>query len=83
MVITMCKLLTIRCSVEQFFKKYVGDYDETLEISHWEGLSGIKSVLEWPRDATLTLDSKNGVTVESNLKVFIKLLNRLRGIHRG
>ena len=83
MVFTMRRLLAIRWSVEEYFKKHAGDYDQPLEISHWEALSRIKSVLEWPMGATLKLESEKVVTAGSTLKVFTKLLDRLRGIGRG
>ena len=79
----MCRLLAIRWSVEEFFKKHAGDYDQPLEISHWEALSRIKSLLEWPMGATLKLESDKLVTAGSTLKVFTKLLDRLRGIGGG
>ena len=67
----------------RIFKKHAGDYEQPLEISHWEALSRIKSVLEWPMGATLKLESDKVVTAGSTLKVFTKLLDRLRGIGRG
>ena len=83
MVFTMHRLLAIRWSVEECFKKHVGYYDQPLEISHWDALNRIKSVLEWPMGAPLKLESEKVVTVGSTLKVFTKLLDRLRGIGRG
>ena len=83
MVFTMRRLLAIRWSVEEYFKKHAGDYDPPLEISHWEALSRIKSVLEWPMGATLKLESEKVVTAGNTLTVFTKLLGRLRGISRG
>ena len=83
MVFTMRRLLAIRWSVEEYFKKHAGDYDQPLEISHWEALSRIKSVLEWPMGATLKLEPEKVVTAGITLKVFTKLLDRLRGIGRG
>ena len=79
----MCRLLAMRLSVEEFFKKHAGDYDQPLEISHWEALSCIKSLLEWPMGATLKLESDKLVTAGSTLKVFTKLLDQLRGIGGG
>ena len=79
----MCRLLAIRWSVEEFFKKHAGDYDQPLEISHWEALSRIKSLLEWPMGATLKLESDKLVTACSTLKVFTKLLDRVRAIGGG
>ena len=70
-------------AVEECFKKHTGDYDQPLEISHWEALSQIKSVLEWPMGATLKLESEKVATAGSTLKVFMKLLDQLRGIGRG
>ena len=79
----MPRLLAIRWSVVEYFKKHVGDYDQPLEISHWEALSRIKLVLERPMGATLKLESEKVVTAGSTLKVFTKLLDQLRGIGRG
>ena len=39
MAFTMCKLFAIQWSVEKYIKKHAGDYDQPLEISHWEALS--------------------------------------------
>ena len=77
MVFTLRRLLAIRWAVEESFKKHVGDCDQSLEISHWEALSRIKSVLEWPMGATLKLESEKVVTAGSTLKVFTKLLDWL------
>ena len=74
MVFTMCRLLAIRWSGEEYLKKHAGDYDQPLEISHWEALSRMKSVLEWLMGATLKLESEKVATVGSTLKVFTKLL---------
>ena len=79
----MRRLLAIRWSVEEYFKKHAGDYDQPLKISHWEAISRIKSILEWPMDATFKLEPDKVVTTRSTLKVFTKLLDRLRGIGRG
>ena len=83
MVCTIHRLLAIQWSVEEYFKKHAGDYDQPLEISHWEALRRIKLVLEWPMGATLKLESEKVVTAGSTLKVFTKLLDQLRGIGRG
>ena len=83
MVFTMSRSLENRWSVEEYFKKHAGGYDQPLEISHWEALSRIKSVLEWPMGATLKTESEKVVTAGSTLKIFTKLLDRLRGIGRG
>ena len=77
MVFTMRRLLAIRGSVEAYFKKHAGDYDQPLEIPHWEALSRIKSILEWPMGATWKLESEKVVMVGSTLKVFTKLLDQL------
>ena len=83
MVPARLKLLAIRWLVEEYFKKHAGDYEQPLEISHWEALIWIKSVLEWPMGATLKLESEKVVTAGNTLKVFTKLLDRLRGSGRG
>ena len=64
----MHRLLAIRWSVEEYFKKHAGDYDQPLEMSHWEALRRIKSVLEWPMGATMKLESKKVVTIGSPSK---------------
>ena len=79
MVYTMRRLLAIRWSVEEYLQKHAGNYDQPLEISHWEALSRVKSVLEWPMGATLKLESERVVTPGSTLKVFAKLLDRCEG----
>ena len=79
----MPRLLAIRWSVEEYFKKHVGDYDQPVEISHGEALNQIKSVLGWPMDVTLKLESEKVVMAGSTLKVFPKLFDRLRGMGRG
>ncbi|MCV6576772.1 MAG: hypothetical protein OIF58_13655, partial [Cohaesibacter sp.] len=65
MVFTMRRLLAIRWSVEEYFKKHAGDYGQPLKISHWEDLSRIKSVLEWQMGATLKLEFEKVVTAGS------------------
>lgn len=79
----MCRLLAIRWSVEEYFKKHTADYRKPLEISHWEALGRIKALLEWPMGATLKLESDKVVTAGSTLKVLTKLLQRLKEIGRG
>lgn len=79
----MCRLLAIRWSAEEYFKKHTADYRKPLEISHWEALARIKALLEWPMGATLKLESDKVVTSGSTLKVLTKLLQRLREIGRG
>ena len=71
----MRRLLAIWWSVEEYFKKHASDYDQPLEISHWEALSQIKSILEWPMGATWKLESEKVITVGSTLKVFTELLD--------
>ena len=83
MVLTTRRLLVIRLSVEESLKKHAVNHDQLVEISHWEALSRIKSVLEWPMGATLKLESEKVVAAGSTLKFFTKLLDRLRGIGRG
>ena len=83
MVLTMRRLLPIRWSVEECFKKHAGDYDQPLEISHWEVFSRIKLVLEWPMGAILKVESEKVVTAGSTLKVFTKLLDQRRDMNQG
>ena len=69
--------------MEEYLKKHASDYNQPLEISHWEALSRIKSVFEWPMGAILKLESEKVLMAGSTLKVFTKLLGQLRGIGRG
>ena len=68
--------------MEEYFKKHAGDYNEPLEISHWEALSGIKSILEWPMGVTLKLECEKVVIAGNTLKFLTKLLDLLWGISR-
>ena len=79
----VCKLLAMRWSVEEYFKSYSTDYRKPLEISHWDALERLKSLLKWPMSANLSLESDNKVTAGKTLKHLTKLLDRLRGIGRG
>ena len=54
-----------------------------LEISHWDAMERLKSLLKWPMSASLSLESDNKVTAGKTLKHLAKLLDRLRGIGRG
>ena len=76
----MHRLLAIRWSVEEYFNKHVGGYDQPLEISLLEALIRIKSVLEWSMGATLKLESEKVVIVGNTLKVFTKLFDQLQRI---
>ena len=73
----MCRLMTIQLSVEEVFNKHVGEYDQPLEISHWETLSRIKSLFELLMDATLKLESENVATEGNILKAFTETVNLL------
>ena len=73
----------MRWSVEEYFKSHSTDYKKTLEISHWDALERLNSLLKWPMDASLSLESDNKVTVGKTLKHVRKLLDRLWGIGRG
>ena len=75
MVYIIHSLLAIRWLVEEYFKKHADGYDQPQEISHWEALSRIKSVLEWPMGATLKLESKKIVMAGNTFKVFMKFLD--------
>ena len=79
----VCKLLAMRWSMEEYFKSYSTDYRKPLEISHWDALERLKSLLKWPMSASLSLESNNKVTIEKTLKHLTKPLDRLRGIGRG
>ena len=73
----------MRWSVEEYFKSHSMDYRKPLEISHWDALERLKSLLKWPMSASLSLESDNKVTVGKTLKHLTKLLDRLRSIGRG
>ena len=77
----VCRLLAMRWSVEEYFKLHSTDYRKPWEISHWDALERLKSLLKWPMSASLSLESNNKVMVGKTLKHLIKLLDRLRG-HR-
>ena len=72
----------MRWSVEEYFKSHSTDYRKPLEISHWDALERLKSLLKWPMSASLSLESDNKVTAGKTLKHLTKLLDRLRGIGR-
>ena len=73
----------MRWSVEEYFKSHSTDYRKPLEISHWDALERLKSLLKWPMSASLSLESDNKVTAGKTLKHLTKLLDRLWGIGRG
>ena len=64
------------------FKSHSTDYRKLLEISHWDALERLKSLLKWPMSANLSLESDNKVTAGKTLKPLTKLLDWLRGIGR-
>ena len=59
------------------------DYGKRLEISEWDALEHLKSLLKLPMSAILSLESDKKVTIERILKHLTKLLDWLRGIGRG
>ena len=73
----------MRWSVEEYFKSHSKDYRKPLEISHWDALERLKSLLKWSMSASLSLESDNKVMAGKTLKHLTKLLDRLRGIGRG
>ena len=79
----VCRLLAMRWSVEEYFKLHSTDYRKPLEISHWDALERLKSLLKWPMSSSLSLESDNKDTAGKTLKHLTKLLDRLRGIGRG
>ena len=79
----VCRLLAMRWSVEEYFKSHSTDYRKPLEISHWDALECVKSLLKWPMSASLSLESDNKVAAGKIVKHLTKLLDRLRGIGRG
>ena len=78
-----CRILAMRWSVEEYFKSHSTDYRNTLEISHWDALERLKSLLKWPMSASLSLESDNKVMAGKTLKHLTKLLDRLQDIGRG
>ena len=79
----VCSLLAMQWSVEECFKLHSPDYKKPLEISHWDALERLKSLLKWRMSASLSLECDNKVTAGKTLKRLTKLLDRLRGIGRG
>ena len=77
------RLLAMRWSVEEYFKSHSTDYRKPLEISHWDALERLKSLLKWPMSSSLSLEADNKVTAGKTLKHLTKLMDRLRGIGRG
>ena len=73
----------MRWFVEEYFKLHSTDYKKPLEISHWDALERLKSLLKWPMSASLSLESDKKVTAGKTLKHLTKLLDRLCGIGRG
>ena len=73
----------MRWSMEEYFKLHSTYYRKPLEISHWDALERLKSLLKWPMSASLSLESDNKVMAGKTLKHLTKLLDRLRGIGRG
>ena len=78
----VCRLLAMRWSVEEYFKSHSTDYKKPLEISHWNALERLNSLLKWPMFASLSLESNNKVMLGKTLKHLTKLLERLWGIGR-
>ena len=72
----------MRWSVEKYFKLHSTDYRKPLQISHWDALERLKSLLKWPMSASLSLESDK-VMAGKTLKHLTKLLDRSRGIGRG
>ena len=83
MLCHICRLLVVRWSVEEYFKAHSTDYKKPLEISHWEALVRMKSLLKWPMSASLSLESDKHVTAGKTLKRLTKLMDRLHGIGLG
>ena len=79
----VCRILAMRWSVEEYFKSHSTNYRKPLEISHWDALERLKSLLKWPMSASLSLESNNKVTEGKTLKHLTKLLDRLWGIGCG
>ena len=77
----VCRLLAMRWSVEEYFKSHSTDYRKPLEISHWDSLERLKSLLKWPMSANLSLESDNKVTARKNIEALDKATESVTG-HR-
>ena len=73
----------MRWSMEEYFKSHSMDYRRPMEISHWDALESLKSLLEWPMSASLSLELDQKVTVGKTLKYLTKLLDQLHCIGCG
>ena len=73
----------MRWSVEEYFKSHSTDYRQPLDISHWDTLKRLKSLLKWPMSGGFSLESNNKFMAGKTLKHLTKLLDRLWGIGRG
>ena len=72
----------MRWFVEEYFKSHSTDYKKPLEISHWDALESLKSLLKGAMSASLSLESDKKVTTRKTLKHLTKLLDWLCGIGR-
>ena len=70
-------------SVEEYYKSHSTNYKKPLEISHWDALERLKSLLKWPMSTSLSLELEKKVMVGKTLKHLTKLLDQLHGIRRG
>ena len=55
-------------SVEEYFKLHSIDYKKLLEISHWDALEHLKSLLKWLISSSLSLELDKKVTTGKTLK---------------
>ena len=79
----VCRLLAMQWYVEEYFKSHSTNYRKPLEISHWDALERLKSLLKWMMFAGLNLESDNKVMARKVLKHLTKLLDWFWGIGCG
>ena len=69
--------------MKEYSKFHSADYSKPLEISHWEALQRLKSLLELPTATIVILQSDTYVTAGKTLRHLRNILDRLEGIGRG
>ena len=67
--------------MEEYFKSHSTDYRKPLEISDWDALERLKSLLKWPMSASLSLESDNKVMAGKTTKALDKATGSVAG-HR-
>lgn len=69
--------------MKEYSKFHSADYRKPLEISHWEALQRLKSLLELPTATIVILQSDTYVTAGKTFRHLRNILDRLEGIGRG